>query len=697
MRRIAHVPSPVAFLAALLAALSAAPSPVPAAVALEAQDQPVPLQGLVVTAHRRPAPEWTVASHVTVVDGEALERAGIEYVADALRQVAGLAVARNGSFGATTSVFLRGGESDHVQVLLDGTPVNEPGGRFDFGAVSADNVERIEIVRGPASALYGSDAVSGVIHILTRRGAGRPAADISFRAGSFGTRRWQGGVSGGTGPLSYTFSLGRNDTDGILDFNNAHRRTTATGRVHVQPDLRTDASLSVRYEDQRFHYPTDGSGRLVDRNAFAFGDALTVALDAGRRWTDAFEARVSLSVHESDGGTDDASDGPADTLGFFGFRSLNDVRRARADARGTWRFAAESALTAGMELERQSVREFSHSLSQYGTSPGDSENERSNRAVYAQLAGVLGAGQTAGPAKGASRDSPGGAGLPAGAGPSGALAWNAGVRLEDNERFGSAATWNAGAAWRLPSSGTRLRVSLGTGIKEPTFLESFASGFAMGNPELEPEGSTGMEGGLDQSFGDGRVELSLTGFWQSYRDLIQYVFSPPVAGGPNYYNVAEARSRGAEAEAQADAGPVRLTASYTWLDTEVRDAGFDEGPGAAFVEGQSLLRRPRHAAAVGAFVPVGDRGTFDLGVRRVGEREDRDFSMWPAGAVVLPAYTVLDAAANVRVFGGGGRPTLVLTIRAENLLDAEYEEVQGFQAPGRGVYVGGKVSFGGLR
>lgn len=672
MRRIAHVPSPVAFLAALLAALAAAPAAVPSAGDLEAQEQPVPLQGLVVTAHRRPAPEWTVASHVTVVDGEALERAGIEYVADALRHVAGLAVARNGSFGATTSVFLRGGESDHVQVLLDGTPVNEPGGRFDFGAVSVDNVERIEIVRGPASALYGSDAVSGVIHILTRRGAGRPAADISFRAGSFGTRRWQGGVSGGTEPLSYAFSLGRNDTDGILDFNNAHRRTTATGRVHVQPDLRTDASLSVRYEDQRFHYPTDGSGRLVDRNAFAFGDALTVALDAGRRWTDAFEARVSLSVHESDGGTDDASDGPADTLGFFGFRSLNDVRRARADARGTWRFVGESALTAGVELERQSVREFSQSLSQYGTSPGDSENERSNRAVYAQLAGVLGA-------------------------PSAGLAWNAGVRLEDNERFGTAATWSAGAAWRLPSSGTRLRVSLGTGIKEPTFLESFASGFAVGNPELEPERSTGMEGGLDQSFGGGRVELSLTGFWQSYRDLIQYVFSSPVAGGPNYYNVAEARSRGAEAEAQADAGPVRLTASYTWLDTEVRDAGFDEGPGAAFVEGQSLLRRPRHTAAAGAFVSVGDRATVDLGVRRVGEREDRDFSTWPAGAVVLPAYTVLDAAANVRVFGGDGRPALVLTIRAENLLDAEYEEVQGFQAPGRGVYVGGKVSFGGLR
>ena len=682
MRRIAHVPFPVAFSAALLAA----PSPTPAAGSLEAQDQPVPLEGLVVTAHRRPAPEWTVASHVTVVDGEALERAGIEYVADALRQVAGLAVVRNGSFGATTSVFLRGGESDHVQVLLDGVPVNEPGGRFDFGAVGADNVERIEIVRGPASALYGSDAVSGVIHIMTRRGAGRPTADLSFQAGSFGTRRWQGGVSGGTGLLSYAFSLGRNDADGILPFNNVHRLTTATGRVHVQPDLRTDASLSVRYEDHRFHYPTDGSGRLVDRNAFAFGDALAVALDAGRRWTDAVETRLALSVHESDGGTDDASDGPADTLGFFGFKSLNDARRARADARGTWRFAGESTLTAGVELERQSVRDFSRSLSQYGTSHGASENERSNRAVYVQLAAVLGRGQQEG--------------TPRRVGPQRRreLAWNAGARLEDNERFGTAATWSAGAAWRLRPSGTLLRVSLGTGIKEPTFFESFASGFAIGNPELEPERSTGVEGGVEQSFGKGRVEMSVTGFWQSYRNLIQYTFSPPVAGGPNYYNVAEARSRGAEAEAQVDAGPVRLNASYTWLDTEVRDAGFDEGPGAAFVEGQPLPRRPTHTVAAGVFLPAGDRATVDLAARRIGERADRDFATWPAVAVVLPAYTVLDVAANVRVFGGGGPgPALVLTIRAENLLGAEYEEAQGFPAPGRGVYVGGKVSFGGSR
>ena len=285
------------------------------------------LQGLVVTANRLPQPEWAAAAHTTILYGAELERAGIEYVADALRQVPGVALVRGGSFGAITSLFLRGGESDYVQVMIDGVRVNEPGGAFDFASLATDNVERIEIVRGPASALYGSDAVSGVIQIFTRRGSGRPRGDLSFQGGSYGTRRWQGGLSGGTNSLSYAFSVGRNETDGILEFNNQFRHATATGRVQGQLDEATDASVSVRYEDRRFHYPTDGTGNLVDENAHSFGDALSINLDGGRRWSDAFETRFGVNVHESDSGTDDAPDGPADTLGFHGFKSLADLRR----------------------------------------------------------------------------------------------------------------------------------------------------------------------------------------------------------------------------------------------------------------------------------------------------------------------------------------------------------------------------------
>ena len=645
------------------AALAAGFCALSGASALAGQE-PVSLEGLLVTAHRSAQPQWTAAAHSTVIDGEELERAGIEYVADALRFASGLAVARGGSFGAVTSLFLRGGESDHVHVLVDGVRVNEPGGSFDFAALATDNVERIEIVRGPASALYGSDAVSGVIHILTRRGEGRPRGSLSFQGGSFGTRRWQGDLSGGGGGLSYAFSLGSNNTDGILAFNNEYRQTTASGRVQAQLDAATDAAVALRYHDARFHYPTDGTGRLVDRNAYSFGDALAVGIDAGRRWTDALETRLFLRVWEADHGTDDQPDSPADSVGFFGFKSLTDTRRVTAGGRAVWRAAAGTALIAGYEEERQAVRGFNQSFSEFGESSGSSEREWRNRALHAQLSW---AGD--------------------------AVAFDAGVRAEDDERFGTAATWRAGGVWR-PGPDTRLRVSAGTGIKEPTFLETYAKGFVTGNPDLTPERSTSVEGGIDHDLG-GSATLSLTAFRQDYRDLIQYTGAPPAPGEPNFFNVARARSRGLEAEATVEANRVRLRGTYTYLDTEVRDAGFDEGPGATFVEGAALLRRPRHTVAATASLRISPRVGVDASARRVGEREDRDFSSFPATAVILPAYTVLDLAANFDVAAGGERPGLTLTVRAENMLGAAYEEVWGFAAPGRALYVGARVSLGG--
>ena len=646
-------------LAAVLALATTTPQPV-------AAQNPIELEGLVVTANRRAEPAWTVAAHATVIEGVELRRAGIEYVADALRRAPGMAVVRSGSFGAVTSVFLRGGESDYVQVLIDGVPVNEPGGAFDFGSLSTDNIERIEIIRGPASALYGSDAVSGVIQIFTRRGAGPATGALSFQAGSFATRRFQGTLSGGTDALSYAFSLGRNDTDGILEYNNEHRRTTFTGRVQGRLGPLADATLSVRYDERRFNFPTDGSGALVDRNAYTYGDGLTLRLDAGRRWSDAFETRLTFDVNETDRGSDDAPDGPADTLGFFGYTNLNDIRRAGGGARAIWRPADETVLAAGYELEQQSIRAFGRSFSQYGPGSSSSENERRNHAAYAQLSWRRGG-----------------------------LAVNGGARAESNERFGTAATWKAGATWRSPSERTRLRAAAGTGIKEPTFFETYASGFTRGNPDLEPERSTSFEAGVDQELGDG-ARVSLTGFGQSYRDLIQYTFSPPTQRGPNYHNVARARSRGVEAEAEVDAGPVRLTGTYAWLDTEVEDAGFHEGPGATFVEGQPLLRRPKHTAGASALVRVARAVGFEVSLRHTGERADRDFSTYPATPVTLPAYTAVDLSAEIEVARArAGRPGFELTVRAENLAGADYEEVWGFAAPGRGIYAGGRVVLGG--
>ena len=629
--------------------------------------EPVDLAGFIITADRMPREAWTASAATTVIDGAELDRAGIRYVSDALRTVPGVTLTRSGSFGAATSLFLRGGESDYVQVLVDGVQVNDPGGSFDFGSITTDDVERIEVVRGPASALYGSDAVAGVIHIFTKRGRGSPQGDVAFRAGSYGTAEWSSSLHGGTESATYAMTASRVASDGILDFNNGHRATTLNGRITVRPDPHSSVAATVRYQDRRFHFPTDGSGAVVDRNAFTFGEGYTVGVTGSRAWSDAFTTEVVLGLNDLDTGTDDRPDGAADTLGFFAFTSLDRIERRTAEARALWTVRPGTRIAVGYELERQRIRSSSESVSEFGVTPGESSNRRWNRATYLQLTGN---GSRA--------------------------AVNAGIRLEDNGRFGTAATYRGGISWRSPSAGMRLRASAGTSIKEPTFFENFATGFAVGNRDLAPERSRSVEVGWDQEIGSGAATVSLTAFSQRFRDLIQFTFPAPVDGGPNFHNLAEASSRGVEASVAVPLSRVDLEASYTYLDTEVLDSGADEGPSATFVNGEALLRRPAHSLSAGARVVLGSSATLDATIRRVGERSDRDFSAFPAEAVTLPAYSVVDLGASVPLFTPrGGRPGATLSLRLENLFDTDYEEVQGFPSPGRGVYVGGALTLGG--
>lgn len=649
--------------AVLAAALCFVPS------ALRAQDPQLPdyeLEELVVTATPVPLPSSALGSHVTVVDGDEIRGRGIIRVLDVLREVAGLSVARNGSFGGASSVFFRGGESDHTLVMIDGVQVNQPGGAFDFSGLTTENVERIEIVRGPSSALHGSDAVAGVIHIITRTGSGAPTATLTTQGGSFGRLDGTLAFTGGTGAASYGLTLARYTTDGILAFNNAHENSVLNGRVDLRIDEASRVRLTARASDRRFGFPTDFAGNVVDVNQATFGNETLLGLEVDRRLSPALDFRARVTVFDAEDGTDDAPDGPADTLGFFGSQSLNALTRVQADVRANWHAGLRTVVTAGAEYEEQRMRSFQESLSEFGASNSRSENERDNRAVYAHIV--------------------------TGAGPVDA---NAGVRVEDNELFGGFTTWQVGASWQAAGA-TRVRGSLGRGIKEPTFFEVFATGFATGNPELEPERSTSVEIGVEQALLGDAIRLQATWFDQRFSDLIQYTATTPNPGDPNYFNIAEAASRGLEVGAALDVGAgLTLSGEYTWLDTEVRDAGFQEGAGATFVEGEGLLRRPDGQLRVGLGWHGDGPLRADVSALRVGARSDRDFTAFPAAPVTLAAYTLVDVSVQARVLEArGGRPGLTLFVRGENLLDESYQEVFGFAAPGRGVFVGGRVRIG---
>jgi len=329
--------SPVVFLLSVAALLLLPDSGV-------GQVEPIHLEGIIVTGSPVPRTVGTEASHVTILVGEELRAKGIARVTDALAEVPGLVVIQNGSYGSVSSTFFRGAESDHVKVLLDGVEVNQAGGSFDFSGLLLSGVERIEVARGPASALYGSDAMAGVINIISRRGQGIPQSSLSARAGSYGRMEWAADLHGGTPNTSYSFSVSRLSTDGILEFNNQFETTSLSGTVFLIPDEKTRIGLTGRYGDRIFHFPTDGSGKVVDRNAFSYGDETALGVEASRMTTDRLEVRAVLRSYGWDGGSDDQPDDASDNVGFFGYTSLDAFQRTTVDLRANWslRFRARS-------------------------------------------------------------------------------------------------------------------------------------------------------------------------------------------------------------------------------------------------------------------------------------------------------------------------------------------------------------------
>jgi vitamin B12 transporter len=632
---------------------------------LAGQADPIRLEGIIVTGTPVPRMVGTEASFVTILEGEELRVRGFSRVTDALAEVPGLVVLQNGSYGSVASTFFRGAESDHMKVLVDGVEVNQAGGSFDFSGLGVSDVERIEVARGPASALYGSDAMAGVINVITRRGKGPASGSVSARAGTYGRQEWMADLHGGTENTSYSFSASRMSTKGILDFNNQFRNTQLSGSIFLTPDEKTRIGLTGRYGDRVYHFPTDGSGNVVDENAFTYGDEVTLGVEASRMLTDRLEFRAVLRSYGWDGGSDDQADGPADNVGYFGYTSLDTFHRTSMELRTNFQLLTGTVLSVGAEVEGEDQRSSSESLSEYGPSSSQSKNDRTSRGYYAHMVSHRGG-----------------------------WSGNVGARFEDNEQYGDFFTYQAGLSYALSPTGTRLRGSLGTGMKEPTFFETSTSGFSVGNPALKPEESRVWEVGLVQELGSEGASLSLTWFHQQLRELIQYTYLPPDPGGPNYYNVAEARSRGLELSGTLPVGPLQFTSGYTYLDTEVLDSGFDDGEGAVFVEGEALIRRPRHQVSLGADYRF-PRGAVSGSIRRVGDRFDRDFTGWPAAPVTLRRYTLVGAAAEFTLLEAqASRPGFDLQIRGENLLDEAYQEVFGFRTPGRVILVGGRLTFG---
>lgn len=636
-------------LRALILSLGAA-SP---AVAQEPADT-TRLAPVIVTASRTSAAQRTSTAATTVLRGDALRARGIATLGAALREVPGMTIAQTAGRGSQTSLFLRGGEADYVQVIVDGVTVNEPGGALNLATIPLDDVERIEVVRGPTSVLYGANAVTGVIQVFTRAAGGGGSADALLRGGSRGLVDVEAGIGARASPrAAWRIAGGYHHSDGVHDLNNDARMSTVSGRVRIIPFGAGVLDLSARYADARYDYPTEYYGAPLDSNSYTTDRRLTTGAELVHALRSDIDLRVSLGMSRLQNITNDPLDDRTD--GFddgsvlpFESRSL----RRSAGAQLDFGVVPNGTLTLGAAFDWQE-------LESAGEHPGiEPLLARWSRGVFGQLTGDAGS----------------------------RLSYSLGGRVEDNERFGSLHSVRAGVGIQLTSS-TSVRASAGTAFKEPQFLEVTGGGFALPNPSLRPERSRNWEAGVEQRFLRDRIALAATRFDQRFTDMILYV-DMPVSNGyaAQYRNAQAAAAAGWEYEARvATAGGLALRANHAVLDGEFRAS--------ATSTSTPLPRRASRTTAVSLTVPVGRRLLLIADHTHTGSRHDvRFFPAEPfSRAEVLPSYDLLAIGAT------WARPArgplgVELTMRVENLLDERYEAVAGFASERRTGSVGVRLT-----
>jgi vitamin B12 transporter len=603
-----------------------------AAPAQEPVDTTV-LAPVTVTATRVPVDRRATPAAITVLTGEQLRARGITRLADALREVPGASVVQSGSFGSQSAIFLRGGESDYAKVLIDGVPVNDAGGAIDIAHLTVADVDRIEIVRGPASVLYGSDAVTGVIQVFTRRDRDDSRLDLAARGGEYATRDGSAELALSRGPVQISASGTTYETDGILDFNNQYRNRQGSAAVSYKQPNGVDARLTVRHSDATYHYPTDFLGTPVDSNQYRREKRLIAALESGAPLGRAVRARLTLARSELDGISDNQVDRPDD----FAYHEESEARRHVVGGRIDVRLPRSAVLTTGVEWTDQREENTSNF-----------DESRINRGYYAQL--LAGTGRP----------------------------WlvTVGARLDDNEKFGTFVTSRASGSWAIARA-TRIRAAFGTAFKEPAFAEVFTTSFTRGNPSLHPERSRSVEASIEQGLFSERARISVSWFDQHFRDRVDFVpFPPDSAYFGTFSNIGRAVASGLEVEARAEVAGLALSTSYAYLETEVtRDSSGREG--------QRLLRRPAHTARVSATYTA-SRGSITATAHRVGNRHD-------VGYVLLPWYTTVDLSGEFNLLQRRSLD-LALTARLENALDEDYEAIKGYRAPGRTALLGGRLT-----
>lgn len=649
----------------------------PEAPAADTEEEPVPVRDVIISATKTEIDASKATSAVEVIRGEEMERKKFRSVLDALRLAQGITAFQSGGPGNIATVQMRGTKSAHTMVVIDGVIANSPNsGLFNFGNLSADNIERIEILRGAQSMLWGSDAMGGVIHIITKKGSGAPTANAFLEYGSFATLREGLSASGARGPFDFSFTLTRWDTSSFSSTNYQRGAYERDGFHNWNTSARIGAALphhgrldlTVRWWNADVDFdgqtgnsePADMFGsRQTTRNLLLSGvyeqpitdwwsQKLTLAQGTERFMSQSGPAGFNVTTGQPI--VPDPFCGfpaPAGSC-FFPFAADFKTINRRLEWQHNVQIGKPLLLTAGYQFRE----EFGDNAQDFGA---DSAKRRiASNAGFAQAQVNL-------------QDR---------------LLLTAGIRYDSYNTFGDATTYRVTAGYHIHETGTKLRGSYATGFKAPTLNDLFfqSGGFPVSNPNLKPERSQSLDAGLDQSLWKGRVLLSGGYFWNHFRDLIQFPLlgapslCPPETFGFCPVNIAAARTQGWEFSGKISLmDGLELKAQYT--NTHARD----------LTTGKRLARWPVDQASVGlAYQPIAPLHVF-IDYRFVGARNN-DIANSPGQR--LGSFGVVNVAASYdltkrwQIYG-----------RIDNLLGQDYEEILTFGTPIRSVFGGIKFTY----
>lgn len=613
---------------------------------------------ITITANRTPTAIQRTGSAITVLSGEDIRKTSGGSLVDALRYVPGLDITETGGPGGTTAVRLRGANAGQTLVLVDGVRVNDPSGasgEFDFASLAPGLIDRIEVLRGPQSALYGSDAIGGVINIITKKGRGPLQTYGQIEGGSYGTLTGNAGAFGTRGPWDYALAVSAFRTDGFSRYGyrvgrvesmlpplekDSVNRYGAYGRIGYAPgtgfrfEIGTMATFTRAAYDAGFGTFPDTPSRANSLFHSSFAKAELDTFDGRLKHSiQLFSSRTKRDYRDISFG---ATQLPADTF-FNKYEYIGS--RTGAEYQGTLGLNAFGSLIFGGRYEREMIDSYSESITPFPAprtkDVGKGQDTRSAFALWQ---------------------------LPLGE----RLDLSLGGRVDDVVNTVTFKTWRATLAYRILETDTKLRASLGTGGKAPTLYQLYAPFF--GTPTLQPEHSFGGDIGIDQHLFNGRAKISITGFANRINNLIDFDF-----GTFTYQNTARAETSGVEVAGDAVLVPEKLVlkGAYTFLRAKDRNTGL------------TLARRPEQTGKIGLTITPYENWAIEPSVTMVSFR----YSSTNQTQRLAP-YARLDTLVNYRV-----NANMDVYLRGENLTNARYQSVRNYGTTGRAIYAGMKTTW----